>query len=101
MRLATLNTTQGPRPAVLVGDRYVDLVASDPRFPTSVRQLLADPALLAAAREVSARPNAVTVPAQAASRPAGSSAWVPPRIRKVAPGSLPCSCRWERPLSLL
>jgi 2-keto-4-pentenoate hydratase/2-oxohepta-3-ene-1,7-dioic acid hydratase in catechol pathway len=63
MRLATLNTPQGPRPAVLTGDRYVDLIATDSRFPTSVRGLLADPALLSAAREVAARPGNVTVPA--------------------------------------
>jgi 2-keto-4-pentenoate hydratase/2-oxohepta-3-ene-1,7-dioic acid hydratase in catechol pathway len=62
MRLATLNTPQGPRPAVLAGDRYVDLVATDPRLPASVRLLLADPALLAAARETAARPNAASVP---------------------------------------
>jgi 2-keto-4-pentenoate hydratase/2-oxohepta-3-ene-1,7-dioic acid hydratase in catechol pathway len=66
MRLATLNTPNGPRPAVQVGNRYVDLVAADPRFPTSVRQLLADPALLNAAREVAARPGAVGVPAGSA-----------------------------------
>jgi 2-keto-4-pentenoate hydratase/2-oxohepta-3-ene-1,7-dioic acid hydratase in catechol pathway len=66
MRLATLNTPQGPRPAVLVGDTYVDLVATDTRFPTSVRQILVDSALLAAAREVSARANTVMVPAAGA-----------------------------------
>jgi 2-keto-4-pentenoate hydratase/2-oxohepta-3-ene-1,7-dioic acid hydratase in catechol pathway len=66
MRLATLKTPQGPRPAVLTGDRYVDLIATDHRFPPSVRLLLADPALLTAARDVAARPNAVSVPAATA-----------------------------------
>jgi 2-keto-4-pentenoate hydratase/2-oxohepta-3-ene-1,7-dioic acid hydratase in catechol pathway len=62
MRLATLNTPRGPRPAVLVGDRYVDLVAADPKLPTSVRRLLTDPTLLAAARDVAARPGTPGVP---------------------------------------
>jgi 2-keto-4-pentenoate hydratase/2-oxohepta-3-ene-1,7-dioic acid hydratase in catechol pathway len=63
MRLATLNTPRGPRPAALVGDRYVDLVAADPALPPSVRRLLADPALLAAARTAADRPGAPGLPA--------------------------------------
>jgi 2-keto-4-pentenoate hydratase/2-oxohepta-3-ene-1,7-dioic acid hydratase in catechol pathway len=63
MRLATLNTAHGPRPAVLAGDRYVDLIATDPNSPTSVRSLLADPKRMAAAREAAGRPGAVSVPA--------------------------------------
>jgi 2-keto-4-pentenoate hydratase/2-oxohepta-3-ene-1,7-dioic acid hydratase in catechol pathway len=66
MRLATLNTAQGPHPAVLLGDRYIDLVASDPRFPSSVRTLLADPGLMSAAKEVAARPSAISLPAASA-----------------------------------
>jgi 2-keto-4-pentenoate hydratase/2-oxohepta-3-ene-1,7-dioic acid hydratase in catechol pathway len=66
MHLATLNTPQGPRAAVLVGDRYVDLAATDPRFPGSVRLLLADPALMAAARETAGRKDAVSVPVSTA-----------------------------------
>jgi 2-keto-4-pentenoate hydratase/2-oxohepta-3-ene-1,7-dioic acid hydratase in catechol pathway len=66
MRLATLNTPHGPHPAVLVGDFYVDLVATDARFPTSVRRLLESPALLAAVGETARRPEAVTIPVQAA-----------------------------------
>ncbi|HEX3152090.1 MAG TPA: fumarylacetoacetate hydrolase family protein [Gemmataceae bacterium] len=66
MRLATLNTAHGPRPAVLVGDRYVDLVATDAKFPSSVRALLKNPALLAAAGEAAQRPGAVSVPATTA-----------------------------------
>ncbi len=66
MRLATLNTAHGPRPAVLTGDRFVDLIANDSRFPASVREMLADPGLLASAREIAQRPNAVSVPVSAA-----------------------------------
>lgn len=63
MRLATLNTSRGPMPAVLAGDRFIDLIANDKRFPASVRSLLADPGLFDAAKEVASRPNAVGVPA--------------------------------------
>jgi 2-keto-4-pentenoate hydratase/2-oxohepta-3-ene-1,7-dioic acid hydratase in catechol pathway len=66
MRLATLSTPTGPRPAALVGDRYVDLVAADPRLPASVRQIISDPALLGCAREAAAKPQAASVPAAAA-----------------------------------
>jgi 2-keto-4-pentenoate hydratase/2-oxohepta-3-ene-1,7-dioic acid hydratase in catechol pathway len=66
MRLATLNTPSGPRPAALVSDRYIDLVAADPKLPASVRQIIADPALLAAARGAAAKPGAASVPADSA-----------------------------------
>jgi 2-keto-4-pentenoate hydratase/2-oxohepta-3-ene-1,7-dioic acid hydratase in catechol pathway len=66
MRLATLKTAHGPRPAALVGDRYVDLVAADSRLPASVRQIIADPALLAIARDAAAKPQAASVPAASA-----------------------------------
>jgi 2-keto-4-pentenoate hydratase/2-oxohepta-3-ene-1,7-dioic acid hydratase in catechol pathway len=66
MRLATLNTAHGPRPAVLSGDRYVDLIANNPKFPASVRSILADPSLMAAAAELAKRPNAIGVPAASA-----------------------------------
>src|SRR5262249_61883733 len=59
---AALNTPSGPRPPALVGDRFVDLVAADPGLPPSVRRLIADPALLAAARTAAARPNAPSFP---------------------------------------
>lgn len=62
MRLATLKTNSGPHPAILVGDNYVDLVATDSSMPTSVRQLLADPRLLEKAVAVSKRTDAVKVP---------------------------------------
>ena len=41
MRLATIQTPQGPRAAVQVGDQFVDLHAADPSLPPTVRQLLA------------------------------------------------------------
>jgi 2-keto-4-pentenoate hydratase/2-oxohepta-3-ene-1,7-dioic acid hydratase in catechol pathway len=40
MRLATIQTPHGPRAAVLHGLYYVDLHATDPRLPTSLRRLL-------------------------------------------------------------
>jgi 2-keto-4-pentenoate hydratase/2-oxohepta-3-ene-1,7-dioic acid hydratase in catechol pathway len=66
MRLATLNTPRGPRAAVLVGDRFVDLATSDSRIPNSVRQIVGDPVLLAAAREVASRRDAAGVTAATA-----------------------------------
>jgi 2-keto-4-pentenoate hydratase/2-oxohepta-3-ene-1,7-dioic acid hydratase in catechol pathway len=67
MRLATVKTPGGPRAAVLHGDSYIDLQATDPSLPSSVRQLLAagEPAL-AAARQAPARPSAVRYPAATA-----------------------------------
>jgi 2-keto-4-pentenoate hydratase/2-oxohepta-3-ene-1,7-dioic acid hydratase in catechol pathway len=62
MRLATLKNSLGPRPAVLVGDAYVDLVASDPSMPSSVRELLARPGLLEKAATISQKNDAVRVP---------------------------------------
>lgn len=66
MRLATLNTPQGPRPAVLVGDSYVDLLSTDNQLPRSVRAILADPAAMASAKAASERPNAARVPVSSA-----------------------------------
>jgi 2-keto-4-pentenoate hydratase/2-oxohepta-3-ene-1,7-dioic acid hydratase in catechol pathway len=40
MRLATIQTEVGPRAAILQGDNYVDLYATDPALPASVRHLL-------------------------------------------------------------
>jgi 2-keto-4-pentenoate hydratase/2-oxohepta-3-ene-1,7-dioic acid hydratase in catechol pathway len=40
MRLATLETSRGPRAAVLVGSHYVDLNAGDAAIPSSVRLIL-------------------------------------------------------------
>src|SRR5262249_40510622 len=64
MRLATIQTPSGPRAAVFRGEYYVDLHATDPAQPTSVRQLLErGPAALKSADEVSRRPSAVKIPA--------------------------------------
>jgi 2-keto-4-pentenoate hydratase/2-oxohepta-3-ene-1,7-dioic acid hydratase in catechol pathway len=41
MRFATILTNVGPRAAVQVGDSFVDLYATDPQLPWSMRQLLA------------------------------------------------------------
>jgi 2-keto-4-pentenoate hydratase/2-oxohepta-3-ene-1,7-dioic acid hydratase in catechol pathway len=63
MRLATLATPAGPHAAVRSGDRYIDLAATDPALPASVRGLLAaGPTALAAAKAVAASPKAVSVP---------------------------------------
>ncbi len=40
MRLATIQTDKGPRAAVLHNNSYVDLNATDPALPSSIRQLL-------------------------------------------------------------
>ncbi len=62
MRLATLRTSHGPHAALLVGDHYVDLPATDRGLPNSVRELLADESLLAAVRQAGGRDNAVRIP---------------------------------------
>ena len=50
MRLATIQTPHGPRAAVLHGNCYIDLHATDPALPTSVRAILEEgPAALSAA----------------------------------------------------
>ncbi len=40
MRLATLSTAAGPRAAVLAGEFYIDLHATDPGLPSSVKSVL-------------------------------------------------------------
>jgi 2-keto-4-pentenoate hydratase/2-oxohepta-3-ene-1,7-dioic acid hydratase in catechol pathway len=40
MRLATIQTEKGPRAAVFQNDSYVDLNATDPALPPSIRQVL-------------------------------------------------------------
>jgi 2-keto-4-pentenoate hydratase/2-oxohepta-3-ene-1,7-dioic acid hydratase in catechol pathway len=42
MKLATIQTPQGPRAALLHGDSYVDLHATDAALPASLRELLAE-----------------------------------------------------------
>jgi 2-keto-4-pentenoate hydratase/2-oxohepta-3-ene-1,7-dioic acid hydratase in catechol pathway len=61
MRLATVTTPNGPRPVVRSGDRYIDLNATDPKLPSSVREILAGgPATLAAVKSAAASPKAVS-----------------------------------------
>jgi 2-keto-4-pentenoate hydratase/2-oxohepta-3-ene-1,7-dioic acid hydratase in catechol pathway len=65
MRLATIQTADGPRAAVLSGTSYVDLHATRPDLPPGVRALLeGGPALLRAAEEAAGRPDAVRHPAE-------------------------------------
>jgi 2-keto-4-pentenoate hydratase/2-oxohepta-3-ene-1,7-dioic acid hydratase in catechol pathway len=64
MRLATIQTAAGPRAALLVGDALIDLHATRPDLPTSVRELLAGGAgMLRNAAEAANRPDAVRLPA--------------------------------------
>ncbi|HEV3259626.1 MAG TPA: fumarylacetoacetate hydrolase family protein [Gemmataceae bacterium] len=64
MRLATIQTEAGPRAAVLRAGHYVDLHATDPALPATVRGLLeAGPAALKAADLAAHRPGAVKYPA--------------------------------------
>ncbi len=66
MRLATIQTAAGPRAALLHDDAYIDLHATRPDLPLSVRALLASgPATLRAAAEAAARSDAVRYPASA------------------------------------
>lgn len=64
MRFATIDTWAGPRAALLVRDAYIDLHASEPTLPPSVRQILeAGAGVQAAALEVAQRADAVRYPA--------------------------------------
>src|SRR5579883_1693150 len=64
MQLATIQTPAGPRAAVLQGETYIDLHATRPDLPKSVRELLAGgAAILQSAAEAAARPDAVRYPA--------------------------------------
>jgi 2-keto-4-pentenoate hydratase/2-oxohepta-3-ene-1,7-dioic acid hydratase in catechol pathway len=64
MRLATIQTPAGPHAAVLQGDSYVDVHATQADLPPSVRRLLeGGPTLLRAAADAAARPDAVRLPA--------------------------------------
>jgi 2-keto-4-pentenoate hydratase/2-oxohepta-3-ene-1,7-dioic acid hydratase in catechol pathway len=66
MRLATILTPHGPRAAAAVGNSFVDLHATDPGLPASVKLLLAaSPAVRKAAAEAAAKPNAVSYAANA------------------------------------
>jgi 2-keto-4-pentenoate hydratase/2-oxohepta-3-ene-1,7-dioic acid hydratase in catechol pathway len=65
MRLATLSTPAGPRAALLHGDSYIDLHATDAAIPPSVRAILEDD-LLSRCASLATRPNAVRHPAAGA-----------------------------------
>lgn len=60
MRLATIQTAEGPRVAAVRQDGYVDLHATDPRLPSAMRELLAGgQELLALAEEACRRGQAI------------------------------------------
>jgi 2-keto-4-pentenoate hydratase/2-oxohepta-3-ene-1,7-dioic acid hydratase in catechol pathway len=60
MRLATIQTSHGPRAALFTGNGYVDLHAADPSLPTCVRGLLnGGPALLAKAAAAASKSQPV------------------------------------------
>jgi 2-keto-4-pentenoate hydratase/2-oxohepta-3-ene-1,7-dioic acid hydratase in catechol pathway len=64
MRLATIQTPQGPRATVFQADQYIDLHATDSSLPSSVRRLLeGGSTLLQRAAEVAARAEAIRYPA--------------------------------------
>ena len=66
MRLASIQTPNGIRAAVPVGDSYVDLHATDSGLPKCVKNLLAaSPAVRAAAAEAAKSPKAVKYAANA------------------------------------
>jgi 2-keto-4-pentenoate hydratase/2-oxohepta-3-ene-1,7-dioic acid hydratase in catechol pathway len=67
MRLATIQTEFGPRAALRQGDYYIDLHASDPALPLSVRQLLEEgPVDLRAAEQAARREKAADYAAASA-----------------------------------
>src|SRR5262245_53507888 len=60
MRSATIPPWAGPRAAVLQGDAYIDVHATDARLPPSVRQILeGGPEMLAAAGQAAQRADAL------------------------------------------
>lgn len=64
MKIATIQTTAGPRAAVFLDSHYVDLHATDRALPAGVRQLIeGGAAALQAARQAAASPKAVKVDA--------------------------------------
>jgi 2-keto-4-pentenoate hydratase/2-oxohepta-3-ene-1,7-dioic acid hydratase in catechol pathway len=68
MRLATLRTAAGLRAVARAGDHYIDLNASNPRLPSSLRELLADgPRALELVNTTIRQPQAVRIPVAQAS----------------------------------
>ncbi len=67
MRLATLSTPAGPRAVAQKGDRYVDLAATDPGLPNSVRLILAGSKhVRLAVQEAVDRPGSISYPVEGA-----------------------------------
>jgi 2-keto-4-pentenoate hydratase/2-oxohepta-3-ene-1,7-dioic acid hydratase in catechol pathway len=67
MRLATLQTSSGPKAALLVGEYYVDLHATDSSLPSCMKTFLgSDKSVHQAAIVAANRPNAVKVPVSSA-----------------------------------
>lgn len=65
MRFATLQTATGPRAVVRRGDVYIDINATDPSVPNSVREWLAGgPALLKKLASVAERVDARKLPVE-------------------------------------
>jgi 2-keto-4-pentenoate hydratase/2-oxohepta-3-ene-1,7-dioic acid hydratase in catechol pathway len=64
MRLATIETAQGPRAAVVAGAHYVDVNATDSTLPASLRKILeGGPALLKKVQQTAQRGKAVKIDA--------------------------------------
>jgi 2-keto-4-pentenoate hydratase/2-oxohepta-3-ene-1,7-dioic acid hydratase in catechol pathway len=64
MRLASIETWAGPRAALLCGDSYIDIHATEANLPGNMRQLLEGGAdLLAAVEQLAQRSGAVKYPA--------------------------------------
>jgi len=81
MRLATLQTSNGPRAVIQVGADFVDLAASDPAIPNCMKKLLvADDALKAAITKAANSTSAVKI--------AGASATFLPPV--PSPGKILC-----------
>jgi 2-keto-4-pentenoate hydratase/2-oxohepta-3-ene-1,7-dioic acid hydratase in catechol pathway len=65
MRLATIQTNLGSRSAIFQNGRYIDLRATDPALPASVRELLEKgEAALKAAAQAARREKVVSYPAE-------------------------------------
>lgn len=64
MRLATIETWAGPRAALLVGDSFLDIHATDANLPGNVRQILGGGIeMLNAVAQLAQHPKPVTYPA--------------------------------------
>jgi len=67
MRLATIHTWAGPRAAVLSGDAFIDLHATEVQLPPSLRAILdGGPEYLEFIAQVAKRPEAIKYPAETA-----------------------------------